>query len=361
MVLKNINLYFCFFKYTMQIRNTFYSGLIALFILGLTSCGSGPKGTFEQQNVGADPDYSLDENWAALPWTEDNADRNPTGLEDGQKDAKADVFFLHPTMYFGEKEYDQWNPSIDNKKLNKKVDEVPTLFQASAFNKAGRVFAPRYRQAHLDSYTTKDKVNAKKAFDLAYRDVSAAFAYYMSHHNNGRPFIIASHSQGTTHASRLIEEFIDGKPLENKMVAAYLLGIPVDLDRYKSLKACESEYDVSCLVGWRTYKKGADPKRLEKEQGYRVLITNPLSWKTNTDFVGMDKHKGKILFDFDTVPELNSQDAQIYKNILWTNKPKFKGSILYRTKNYHQGDVNLFYVNIRENAYTRVNVFNKNQ
>ena len=345
----------------MHIRNTVYSSLIFLLVIGITSCGSGPKGTFEQQNVGENPDYSLNENWAALPWTKDNADRTPLGLKDGQKEAIADVFYLHPTMYYGEKDFDQWNPTIDNKSVNKFVDDIPTLFQASAFNKAGRVFAPRYRQAHLDAYTHKDRVNAKKAFDLAYKDVSAAFAYYMSHHNNGRPFIIASHSQGTTHASRLIEEFIDGKPLEKRMVAAYLLGIPVNLDRYKSLKPCESEYDVSCLIGWRTFKKGAQPKVLDKEVGYRVLITNPLSWKTNTDYVGNENHKGKILFDFDVEPEVKSQDAQIYKNILWTNKPQFKGSILYTTKNYHRGDVNLFYMNIRENAVTRVSVFSKNQ
>ena len=53
-------------------------------------------------------------------------------------------------------------------------------------------------------------------------DVKAAFQYYLEHYNNGRPIIIASHSQGTTHAKRLLKEFFDGTALQHQLVAAYL-------------------------------------------------------------------------------------------------------------------------------------------
>ena len=33
-----------------------------------------------------------------------------------------------------------------------------------------------------------------------------------------------------------------------------------------------------------------------------------------------------------------------YKGVLLSSKPKFKGSILFRRKNYHIGDLNLFYI-----------------
>jgi hypothetical protein len=66
------------------------------------------------------------------------------------------------------------------------------------------------------------KEDGKKALDLAYSDIREAFAYYLENFNNNKPFIIASHSQGTVHAKRIISEFIDGKELQNKLIAAYL-------------------------------------------------------------------------------------------------------------------------------------------
>jgi len=57
-----------------------------------------------------------------------------------------------------------------------------------------------------------DSSEAIAAFELAYRDVKAAFLYYLEHNNSGRPIIIASHSQGSTHAKRLLKELFDGKP-----------------------------------------------------------------------------------------------------------------------------------------------------
>jgi len=324
------------------------------------SCGSRPKGSFQTYPENETPDYSLEKNWAALPTKKDNADLAPGSLQENQANAPADVFYLHPTNYYGDRSFNRWNAEIDNEKVNKGNDERAILYQASVWNAAGKVYAPRYRQAHYDAYFTKDSLSAKQAFEVAYEDVKSAFAYYMSHYNKGRPFIIASHSQGTTHATRLIQEFIDGKPLENKLIAAYLLGIPVDLDKFNSLKACSTKDDTRCLIGWRTYKTGYEPKTLKLEEGYNVLITNPLTWTSSTELAPPSKHKGALFFDLEEDPTPGTQNAQIHKSILWTNKPKFKGSWLYTTQNYHRGDINLFYVNIRENAVNRVGIYFNN-
>lgn len=331
--------------------------LLVFFLVFLFSCGSGPKGNFSSTAPALEPDYSKEENWAALPWTKDFADETPKGLVDNQANAEVDVFYLHPTSYFGDKSYTRWNGPIDDKEINDNIDVNVIKNQATAFNNIGKIYAPRYRQAHIKAYYSKDTVSAKKAFDLAYEDVKNAFGYYMSHWNNKRPFILVSHSQGTTHMARLVEEFIDGKPLQKKMIAAYLVGIPVDLDRYESLDPCTHPEDIGCLVGWRTWKIGAKPKLLEKEEGRNALIVNPVSWYTDTTYVSSEKHKGRVLFDFYGNPESQTQSAQIYKSILWTNKPKFKGSAMMTTKNFHRGDINLFYLDVRENAETRVNVY----
>ena len=50
----------------------------------------------------AAPDYSNLDNWAASPYKMDASDKIPAGLDDEEADKKADVFFIHPTSYFGE-------------------------------------------------------------------------------------------------------------------------------------------------------------------------------------------------------------------------------------------------------------------
>ena len=95
---------------------------------------------------------------------------------------------------------------------------------ASVFNSTCRIFAPRYRQATLSSFLDVDTESGRRAMDGAYADVRAAFQHYLSFQNQGRPFLIASHSQGGWHAIRLLQEFVEAKPLAEKFVAAYCLG-----------------------------------------------------------------------------------------------------------------------------------------
>ena len=57
------------------------------------------------------PDYSLSENWAALPQKEDYADFRPAGILPADTTLqKVDVFFVHPTGYFLGK---LWNDPMD--------------------------------------------------------------------------------------------------------------------------------------------------------------------------------------------------------------------------------------------------------
>jgi len=198
----------------------------ALF-LTLMGCKTyGPSSSYKTPELKS-IDYSQLENWAAHPNKRDNADKIPRAEHLASTSLKADVFFIHPTIYNNKGSDLSWNPKIDDEELNERVDNSTILFQASAFNAAGRVFAPRYRQAHLVSYSTNDKKSAEAAFKLAYNDVKKAFEYYLEYYNQGRPIIIASHSQGTTHAGPLLREFFDGRALKNRLVAAYLIGMPV--------------------------------------------------------------------------------------------------------------------------------------
>ena len=73
---------------------------------------------------------------------------------------------------------------------------------------------------HIYSYT--DTINGIKAFNSAYNDILASFKYFLKMIKTDK-FIIASHSQGTNHAKKLINEYIYvDKKLRNKLVISYL-------------------------------------------------------------------------------------------------------------------------------------------
>ncbi len=336
-------------------KATLHFSLIFLFFAIFTSCVSKkPVGTFESQVRPTAPDYSKTENWAALPTKTDLSDGWAGNIKPNQMGEEVDVFFLYPTIYTGAKRYQtQWNAPIDLKKFNDAVDNSPIKYQASLFNGVGRVYAPRYRQAHIKSYFLKDTASAKKAFALAYEDVKAAFQYYMEHYNQGRPVILASHSQGTTHAARLIKEFFDNDgTLKNKLVVAYIVGIPIPKGAFRFIPLCENENQTGCYCSWRTFKEGHEPKINQS----KVAVVNPLTWKTDDAYAPPSLNKGAVYRDFSKVA-VGKNSAQIHSGILWTNKPKFRGSILMQTKNYHPGDFNIFYMNVRENAKQRIGAF----
>ncbi|MDB5229076.1 MAG: hypothetical protein JWN78_3269, partial [Bacteroidota bacterium] len=176
--------------------------LIILFLL--TSCYTHKLQDFKVEDQPSAPEYSDGKNWSALPFRFDAGDftlKDETWISDSLKNV--DVFYIYPTLY---KKGKTWCADVTNKKLNKDLDKLPVKFHTAIFNRVGRVYAPRYRQAIIKSFFDTTG-NGKKALDLAYEDVKRAFEYYMKNYNHGRPIIIVSHSQGTTHARRLLKDY----------------------------------------------------------------------------------------------------------------------------------------------------------
>ena len=330
-------------------------------LLGLLAqaCGSvHPTLAFDAQNVPPPPNYADLNSWAAHPQKSDAADRIPCPETiDAQANAGIDVFFLHPTTYTGSRRSERnWNASAADEALNRKTDSSTILFQATIFNGAGRVFAPRYRQAHLDAFFSRDKKSAQQALDLAYTDIQAAFRYYLEHWNQGRPFIIAGHSQGGLHGMTLIRDTIENTALMRQLVAAYLVGWPVKSGYFKTIKPCQSPTDTNCFCTWRTWERNFGLRHVLNED---VVCTNPLTWTTaNKAYAAKTLNRGAVLRKF-CVTYDQLCDAEVYNGILLCSKPKFPGSIFFRRKNYHVGDLNLYYFNVRENARARVQAFLK--
>lgn len=326
--------------------------IILSSLLGLLLFSCVPFKKFENCKTVPQPNYNLESSWMALPNKFDAADCIPQTcvIPDKQDSAAIDVFYVYPTTYiFGTK----WNVCIDNIHSYARIGNI-VASQASIFNACAKVYAPLYRQAIVQSFLNKK--NGPKALDLAYSDVKAAFNYYISHFNNGRPFMLAGHSQGTMHLTRLIKEEIDGKEIQKLMVAAYLIGMPISDSTFSSIPLSIDANQTNCFITWNSFKYGTDLK--DKNFFYGGACTNPLTWKTNTTYAPASLNQGgapRRLNQIDTAV----CDAQIHENILWVNKIKQKGYI-HIGKSYHLSDYRLFYINIRENAIQRTDMYLKN-
>lgn len=332
----------------------FISLLIPFLVVGQNTY-KGKYGIEDLKKTPAAPDYSQMSYWVAHPDQEDMADLVPGKgqLAEYQETAEVDVFFVYPTIYSKKQSPDNpWFADVNDEKLNKDIANSTIKYQSTVFNSSAKVYAPLYRQAHIGVYYVEDLKLKVEALEFAYQDVKKAFEYYLANDNNGRPIIIASHSQGTTHAVSLIREFFDGKKLQDQLVSAYIVGMPVREEAFDQISPCESGGETGCWVSWNTYIRGYYPPAHDFWYN-QAVSTNPLSWKRDSTYVSWGSNQGGILKNFKKIrPGLS--DAQNKDQMLWINKPKFFGNFLIGWDRYHVVDYNLFYMNIRANVELRV-------
>ncbi|WP_232224596.1 DUF3089 domain-containing protein [Leptospira fainei] len=302
----------------------------------------------------ASPDYSSLKYWASHPDKIDPADDVPknSGFVDRQSDAKADVFFVHPTTLIIGGKY--WNADLADESLNSKTDKGPIRSQASAFNDCCKIYAPRYRQATFYVFV-EETSQGNAAIDFAYADVKNAFLYYIKNLNKGRPWIIASHSQGTRHVSRLLKEVISFSDYKRNLIAAYAIGFPYRAEEV-GLPACESQESIGCVINWNSYKWGKAPNRLV-DRFRTSLCVNPLTWKKDENYAAKELNLGGLPISFDRIlPTI--ADAKCNDGILWVHEPDSRGfPTIGKDDTYHLVDYHLFYSNIRQNAKVRVEKF----
>jgi hypothetical protein len=268
-------------------------------------------------------------------------------------DSTIDVFFIHPTTYL-RKVNDQMNGDLNNEALNDRTNYRTILNQASAFNEF-RLFAPRYRQANYSAYLSLSG-GYKEVFDTAYADIRKAFQYYLTKWNHGHPFFIASHSQGSQHAVRLIKELIEGTDLEKKLVAAYIIGMPPIKTGKLKTPVCNDSTQTGCYVAWNTFTE-------QFRQQFNFLgrsdleTVNPLTWTTSGQGA-REKHKGAVVNDFNSVKP-HALSTQIRSDRLVISSEGDAIEIPERIENLHVLDINLFYVDIRYNLRTRAAAYKK--
>jgi hypothetical protein len=305
------------------------------------------------------PDYQLSKNLSALPFRVDVADVIPKG-ENWINDAKKeiDVFYIYPTMYLKGK---TWNADLSNKKLNKSIDNYPVKFHASVFNHVARVYAPRYRQSIAKVWDNPEEPNHKASLDFAYEDVKNAFEYYLKNYNNGRPFIIASHSQGSYHGIQLLKDYFEDGLLQKQLVAAYLIGYGIDSTFYDNIDYCKTATDNNCYITWASFRHNYEPKESDKKLNsllYTNVCINPITWNNEKKKIDSQLSEGGIMLSLKQKKK-RKNSAEIAKENFLRVKTKYPVVRLPFVKVYHVLDYNLFWFDIRKNAMDRSNVYLK--
>jgi hypothetical protein len=333
-----------------------------------------PSTPFDDAEHPAAPDYGAAAAWSAFPGRVDGSDSEPDGSPRAPENAAiADVFFVPPTTFLSTSE---WNgPAADRSDAMRQIDDDLLENMASAFNACCRVFSPRYRQASFYAMFTPGE-DSHRAIELAYGDVRRAFRYYIAHENNGRPFILASHSQGSWHILRLIAEEIDGTALHDRFVAAYAPGYLTPADVFtrelKHTPPCVSPSATGCVLVWNTFGLDGDPRfhRMRVEHHYAAgyeavadkatVCVNPITWSLDGAESPREGYLGVAAFG--PVGELGaafmpgSLAAQCKDGVLKIDRYGVAHVIkawTFPENDSHPYDLSMFYLNIRANAVVR--------
>jgi hypothetical protein len=332
-----------------------------------------PTAHFEAA-AGARPDaYRAKSMWIARPDIGGNPSLwTPPGVTRSGR-VEADVFFIHPTSFL---EKSRWNAPLDDKESQWRA-RLFVQSQASVFNDVAEVWAPKYRQATFGAFLTT-KADAAKALDFAYGDVLAAFEYFLANAPKDRPIILAAHSQGSLHLTRLLAERIAGTAESKRIVAAYVVGWPVsktaDLPTL-GLPACERPGQAGCILSWQSFSEPADPKMITDvydastgltgapRRGSPMLCVNPLTGTQDAD-APASANRGTLIPNADlTAGRLQAPGVPARCDVrgfllIGGNAPEL-GPYVLPGNNYHVFDYALFWANLRADAAARLAAWKK--
>lgn len=337
-----------------------------------------PDEPFDAARAAPAPDYADPSSWAALPDRDDLADLVPAGVAPRNPGVRpeVDVFFIHPTGYLNGA---TWTSPLDADSITEENTGWMMANQASAFNGCCDVYAPRYREASIFTYFSADADTRDAVMRFAYADVERAFDHFLTHFSQGRPFIIASHSQGTHHGVVLLRERVHGTPLLERMVAAYLIGGGLAGSEFAGMPdigICADAAALGCAVHWDAMSERADP---EPERAGNVCV-NPLTWVPGGGLAPASEHDGGVppsgrfqlellgddaasgvTFPPLAAPVSNLVSARCGDGVLYVthlDDGPFKPLAgLAGGTNYHGLDYPLFHMDIRNNAALRVQTY----
>ena len=307
-------------------------------------------------NTEAATNYANPEHWLALP---------------ASPDKPVDVFYLYPTVFQKVNKNEPNICNIDNPVMVK-YSQLALAFQASAFDPVGNIYAPYYRQADA-AYTLGLPLaeQHKVVGGIPTTDASAAFDHYINNFNNGRPFILAGHSQGSNVLLYLLSDYMKKHPeVYRRMIAAYVIGYsitPEYLAKNPHLKFAKGAKDTGVIISYNTEAPQVAGKNPVVLPG--AMAINPITWtrgeKTATaaeslGSVDMDEN-GKLI-TLKTYADARVAKAKGVVICSTVDVDKLSpGNQVFPKGVYHRYDYPFYYYNLRENAAVRTNRFLQEQ
>ena len=237
-------------------------------------------------------DYSKGEAWLCKPGRQDACavDLSTTVVSaDGKLTVEKwaanpkppiDCFYVYPTVS---------NDPTPNSDMTAGPEELAVIrTQFARFGSQCRVYAPLYRQVTLTALRAgiAGKPMAVDRF-LAYNDVVDAWKYYLEHDNQGRGVVLIGHSQGSGVLTQLIKSEIDGKPVQERLVSALLLGtsLPVPKGKdvggaFQHVPLCHSASQTGCVIAFASFRSDSPPPANSRfgrvrEEGVVAACANP--------------------------------------------------------------------------------------
>lgn len=213
-------------------------------------------------------------------------------------------------------------------------------------------FSPYYRQISMDSWLTLDTALIEERFKLAYQDVADAFHYYMEHDNQGKPFILAGHSQGAKAVIELLKREMT-PDISRKLIATYAIGYtvtPEELAGYSTLRPAQDSIDTGVLIGFNSVTRPDAVSPLFRDN---VVCINPVNWRTDatpaTSYQGFTVAQDTIIH---TLIVTGIDEDQYFIPSVEALLPK---------GNLHVQEFNLYNEDLRKNVLQRIRAFRQAQ
>ncbi len=293
-------------------------------------------------------DYADSAHWLSLPASSDKA---------------VDVFYLYPTVFQKAAKNDPNICDIDNPGMLQN-SKLAFAFQASAFEPVGNLYAPYYRQADAAyTLTLPPAEHDKVVGGIPATDGLAAFDYYIRNYNQGRPFILAGHSQGSNVLLYLLGDYLKAHPeVRERMIAAYVIGYsitPEYLAKNPHLKFAKGASDTGVIVSYNTEAPKVAGKNPVVLPG--ALAINPISWTRTEKLATAAESLGSIDRDetgkMITLPHYADARVSIARGVLICSTVDVDklspGNKVFPKGVYHHYDYLFYYYNLRENAANR--------
>ena len=296
-------------------------------------------------------DYAQSESWAYY------------GIGEGKE---ADLFLICPTVDMGKN--GNYNMSMEDAATKESFVGALNM-ERGIYEDCATMYAPYYRQMTFPVYSMTEE-EMKPYLEIAYRDVAAAFAYYMEHCNNGRPVILAGFSQGSQLLLMLLEEYFDDPAYSDKLVAAYCIGWRVteeDLSKYPHLKMAEGEADTGVIISFNSEAEGVEDS-IMVPAGTKTLGINPLNWRTDSTPADKSLNEGACFTKYSgeikkEIPGLTGAYLDETRGTLRVTdvSPTEYSNSLFPDGVYHLYDYQFFFRNLQKNVAVRLDSYLKNR